>query len=403
MKTIACLALAFAALVCAGGQLRAETRYTPSADISVMGGQYFFDSAPASLRMKADGFFSPAIQFENGSQLVPIFTGYYSGMQDVREIAGGNVLTRERMGQTIATKYIIPHNEFDKYKLRASYGWDFVKETTNEKWGNGLFNYKTFSVGAESAYEKYWGSFFVAYDYVDVQYPNYSSLVSQSQVILDTTTFSELSQNAGSKVLNNRTHRVEAGTTVLGEKYTVEALYSVGYMRYPYQSVVNSLGAFTTDKRSDWLQNALLRGNFDLKPLLLTFTVHGAANTSNQNSYDAARTKYVADFYSYNEIGAGPMFSVELPSKFMLYLSTDWTRRFYTGRLTQDVNGNYGDSKINQTTWLSMVTVRYPVAEHFFAKASFSYLTASSNMAYEAYYRYNYSANTYAFGMEWRL
>jgi len=401
MSKILLGAIAMTAL-CAG-QLCAETRYTPAADVSVMGGQYFFDSAPASLRMKADAFFSPALMFENGSQLVPVYTGYYSGMQDVREIAGGSVLTRERMGQTFAAKYIIPHNEFDKYKLRASYGWDFVKETNNESWGNGLFNYKTFSAGVESAYEKYWGSFFVAYDYADVNYPNYTSLLSQSDVILDTTTFSELSQNAGSKVLNNRTHRLEVGATILEEKYTVETVYSVGYMKYPYQAVVNSMGGFDTEKRHDWLQNASVRGNFDLKPLLLSFTVHGAANSSNQNSYDASRTQYISDFYSYNEIGAGPLLSIELPSRFTFYLSTDWTRRFYTGRLTQDVNGNYGDSKINQTTWLSALTVRYPVSEHFFAKASFSYLTASSNMNYEAYYRYNYSANTYAFGMEWRL
>ena len=50
----------------------AQTRYTPAADISVMGGQYFFNSAPASLRMKADAFFSPALQFGDDSQLVPI-------------------------------------------------------------------------------------------------------------------------------------------------------------------------------------------------------------------------------------------------------------------------------------------------------------------------------------------
>ncbi|HOX23646.1 MAG TPA: hypothetical protein PLL10_09290, partial [Elusimicrobiales bacterium] len=164
-----------------------------------------------------------------------------------------------------------------------------------------------------------------------------------------------------------------------------------------------SAGAFTSTKRHDWLQNASLRGDFNLKPLLLTFIVHGAANDSNQNSYDASRTKYVSNFYSYNEIGAGPILNIELPNRFLLFISTDWSRRFYVGRLTQDVNGNYGDSKISQTTWLSMLTLRYPISEHFSAKASFSYLTASSNMAYEAYYRYNYSASTYAFGMEWRL
>ena len=84
-------------------------------------------------------------------------------------------------------------------------------------------------------------------------------------------------------------------------------------------------------------------------------------------------------------------------------LGVEWKRLYYAGRLQQDESGAYSASKINQTVWLSSIFVRYPVCKRFFARASYNYQLSSSNMRYEANYRYNYKADTYLAGVEWEF
>ncbi|MCK4828829.1 hypothetical protein KA005_74580, partial [bacterium] len=195
MKNISLLfALLAHILLCA--HAHSQTKIIPVANVSLLGGQYFLDGSAASFNGRAEAFISPLFKFSQAHELVPVYSGYYNGTQDIQELAGGGVLTRQRQSHALSVKHVYSRG-FDKFKPRIFYSMAFTRETKDEKWGKGLFDHNTSGAGFEAEHERHWGTITESYDFYKVTYPNYNSLISQSQGILDPVTFSELSQNAG--------------------------------------------------------------------------------------------------------------------------------------------------------------------------------------------------------------
>ena len=375
----------------------------PSASASLLGGQYFLGGKAASFDGRATAFLSPGLQFSEAQKLVPVYSGSYFGTQDIQELAGGDVLTTQRMSHNFSLAYVRA-DDFDKIKPRASFGLGYVRETKNEHWGAGLFDSRNLGAGLEGEHERYWGTITESYDYALVRYPNYSSLLSQSQGILDPQTFTELSQNSGSRVLDNENHRAALGLTTYWGPSVWKAGYDFTYRRYPDQSVVTDLGSFSQKRRYDLEQHFGLNVSRDWKPLRLGLGGSFAWLASNQNSYDASRTRYIDRYYDYLQVSLGPSARFVLKNGGGLAFETGWTQRWYRGRLAQDVDGVYQGSKVRQATWLTSLSARYPIfSRNIFARLELSYHAASSNMMYEADYRYNYQADTYLFGLDWEL
>lgn len=384
----------------------AQVKVTPVADITALGGKYYLDSDAAAFHGRFDAFFSPVLTFGENSELVPVYSGNYSGTQDIQELAGGGVLTRQRQTHTVSAKYVYT-DEFDKYKPRLSYSKALIRETKDEKWGKGLFDYDTLAAGFEAVQERPHGTFTESYDLYKVAYGNYSTLLSQSQTVIDTTTFNELSANAGKNTLDNMNHRLAFTYAWFPAAGDMKAGYDVTYRHYGEQSIVGKPAAgqpyFKSGKRSDLAQNWTYSLARAFKPLYLSVGGRVGWLSSNQNSYDSSRTKFIEDYYSYVDLDICPSMNVVLKDGTQFGYSLDWHRLYYLGRLKQDASGNYGSSKINQTVWLSSLTARYPVAAHFFARAAYNYQVSNSNMRYEANYRYNYRASTYLAGIEWEF
>jgi len=383
-----------------------QVKVTPVADVTVLGGKYYLDSDAAAFNARVDAFFSPVLKFGENSELVPVYSGDYSGTQDIQELAGGGVLTRQRQTHTVSAKYVYT-DEFDKYKPRVSYSKALIKETNDEKWGKGLFDYDTLSAGFEASQERPHGTFTESYDFYQVKYGNYSTLLSQSQTVIDTTTFNELSANAGKNTLDNANHRLAFTYAWFPAAGDMKAGYDVTYRRYGEQSIIGKPAAgqpfFKSDKRSDLVQNWTYSVSRAFKPLYLSLGARVGWLSSNQNSYDFSRTKFIEDYYSYADISLSPSMTVILKGGAQFGYSLEWRRLYYLGRLKQDSSGNYGSSKVNQTVWLSSLSARYPVYKSFYARAAYNYQVSSSNMRYEANYRYNYRASTYLAGIEWEF
>lgn len=79
--------------------------FVPSVDISLYGGKYYLDKRSSSLDLKTDIFSSFVINFNEENQIYPVYSFYYNGTQDIQELAGGDVLTRQRMGHSFILKY----------------------------------------------------------------------------------------------------------------------------------------------------------------------------------------------------------------------------------------------------------------------------------------------------------
>lgn len=377
-------------------------RLVPVASLSLLGGQYFLDGEAASFNGRASAFVAPVVRLSETNELIPVYQGSYYGTQDVQELAGGGVLTRQRQTHTASLAWL-HRREFDKYKPRLTTSRGMVRETTDETWGKGLFDYDSFGAGFEAEHERSWGTVSEGYDFYLVRYPNYDTLLSQSESALDPATFSELSQNAGAHVLDSQNHHLGLGLTLFPEPAVLRTGYDLTWRRFPDQATIGELGNFASSKRSDWVQSLSARLSRDFRHLQLAAAARIDSLQSNQNSFDAARTKFVEDSYDYWEFALGPSFTLAFKGGGSLSFDTGWTQRLYGGRLVQDANGAYSGSKIRQTSWLTALSVRYPVLKGLSARLAASTLSAASNMRYEANYRYNYQANTYMLGIEWEL
>lgn len=382
--------------------LSAEVKLTPVASASLLGGKYYLDSDAASFQGRLDAFFSPAMKLGENHDLIPVYSMNYSGTQDVQELAGGGVLTRKRQTHTFSLKYVYT-SEFNKYKPRFSYSKAFVQETNDEDWGDGLFDYATLSAGIDAEQERPHGTFTESYDYYSVSYPNYSSLLSQSQTVIDTTTFNELSANAGADTMDNTNHRFGFTYAWFPEPLTMQAGYDFTWRKYGDQPVVDSVGAFKSDKRSELAQNWSVKAAMAPKPFYLSAKARVGWLSSNQNSYDSSRTKYIEDYYSYVDVSVSPAATLALKNGVQIGFGLDWRRLYYLGRLSQDVSGGYNTGKIRQTFWLTSLSARYPVMQRFYVRGAYNYQVSTSNMRYEDNYRYNYRASTYLLGLEWEF
>ena len=386
--------------------LNAEVKIIPVMDISLLGGKYFLDDDAASFEGKADFFASPVIEFSEHAKIVPVYSGYYNGTQDIQELAGGGVLTRERMAHTVSFKYVRDKN-FNKFKPRVSYAKDMVKETKDEDWGDGLFDYDTFSAGVEFEQERPYGTFSQSYDFYSVKYPNYASLISQSDVSIDTTTFAELSTNSGTDTMDNINHMAAFSFTWFPDPYVMKTGYEFTYRKYSDQPIVGEpvtgSAYFKSDKRTDLINSIRFNVFRDIKPVSFSLNSHLTYLHSNQNSYDSSRTKYTDNYYGYIEMGLSPGFSLNFKKGGVFSLGLGYRKLYYLGRYAQDVSGNYKSSKTQQSFWLSNLFLRYPLMNRLFIRTSYAYQISSANMLYEADYRYNYRASSYLMGFEWEF
>ncbi|MCX8074303.1 MAG: hypothetical protein N2749_01790 [Clostridia bacterium] len=367
--------------------------------VSLSGGKSYFDGDSSSLNLNSDIFLSPVINIDEENIIYPVYSGYYRGVQDLKELAGGDVLVRKRMGHSISIKYV-KSKDFNHTKPRLSYSMDYIKETKDESWGKGLFDYKTISIGVEFEQERPNATYTQSIDFFDVNYPNYSSLISKYSSIIDTTTYSELSKNAGKDVLNSRNLRFGFTLTKFPKNINVIYSFAFTYRNFYDQSVVNEYGYFKSDKRRDLLTEFGIDLVRSSKKINTGLNFNFCYLMSNQNSYDASKTKYIDNYYDYFLFSITPSLKVNFKNNGSFNYSFSYERLNYIDRLSQDANGNYLNSKIYQNFYVNNLTIKYPIKKDLMTFFSYSYQIVDSNTKYEATYRYNYTSGNLSLGFE---
>lgn len=395
--------------------LLAEIRITPVVNISLTGGQYFLKTEATSFGGNFNLFFTPVINFTPRTALLPMFSLTYRGTKDVQELVGGGTLTQEYIDiGPITLKFIHRFSNTFKLKPRISYKIKYLKETKDETWQKGLFDYRRATAGIELEKmfvgEEISTNLRLGYDFYSMRYPNYSSLIFQEQfkVSLDTTTYKELSTNAGVNVLDYNTHQLYTEIIrPLSEVVTGKISYNIVLKNFVDQRIVNETGQFTTDLRSD-ISHLLFLG-ISLKTYRAAIYLNNTLQYygSNQNSYDAGRTYFIPKFYNFfqNTLSSTIHFylgRVQPYIKFSLYF--DLSYRQYSDRLTQNERGEYLQEKISQNINSVGLNFTYPISllQGLSVKFNTNYRVSNSNMKFEKYYKYNYYVANYFVGLEWK-
>jgi len=289
----------------------------------------------------------------------------------------------------------------------------FFRETKDESWGTGLYDFRRYEAGLTWERKTRLGmtvpwTYQFTLDFYYTHYPHFQSLASQYGT-------EQAAPNPGARIL-------DTFSTQLGHRSEFElpgfvslyGLYSISFINFTDQKVVNSQGQFLNSLRSDAYQSlsvgASKRFN-DIDILGRVRPVAGLGLTaadlfSNQNHFDAdpARLKYIGAYYDYWETRVSPNFTLTfLKPMAQTRVGYEAALRFYTGRLAQNGDGTYTNRKLEQTSHTIYVQALQPIKKGLSFKARGSWSCASANTDYQQTYTYSYHDYNYSAGLEWKF
>ncbi len=368
----------------------------------LLGGQYFFENQESELSGDAGIVFSPAVKLGDRWSIVPIINSSWRGTKSVKDLVGGGTLFQQTQDHMGSAKAVYQFSEKLQFKGGGGYHLQLLKETKDESWGKGLFDY-----------EKPWLNFEMertlsrdsairlGYDYFWIDFRNYTSLESQQRDLGR--------ENVGAKTLDTQNHAPylswRSAFGFFGQTAKYDLTYYHTLRSFTDQKVVLPTGELSTDKRSD--TNMIATANMTLPyfftdrlKLLQDYRLAASVLSSNQSNYDAAKTRFNDNYYAYKE------YTVGLNNSFLLgtlpwIVSGGFTyvRRAYDSRLTQNDGGDYGSEKIGVNEYYANLGVTYPVNKNFRVQALGNFGWSRSNMKYERTYQYHYETFSYLLGV----
>ena len=400
-------------LVLAASSARA-LEYVPVYSFTLLGGQYFFTSDKSNLNANTYLNITPAVKLSESWSVLPTLSSSFNGTKSVLDSVGSSSLFQQGMDHRLSVGglYLVPDSPW-KVKPSISYKRSFLKETKDEKWGYGLFDYQTYGAGiaTEKVYREPF-SYRFGYDFYFIKFHNYQSLESQSGVDPSGNPLGR--ETAGTNVLDTFNHEFSVSASrpfpYKDPKVSLTSTYRWRWQIYKDQPIIAKTGEPTDHsptERQDFMQTldltlgyprAFRGGALRLGSSWATIFNY---NGSNQNSYDAAQSRYTGDSYSYLGLSLGPRFNLswgDRKNPSAAGLAFTYSRTKYLGRRTQDSYGSYGDDLQYQDRFLMTLSYGYPIAANFRLTAQTNFLWARSNNNYEAAYRYNYSTANYLMG-----
>ncbi|MBI5883854.1 MAG: hypothetical protein HZB91_12215 [Elusimicrobia bacterium] len=402
-------------LVLAMAMTAAESRAVevdPLFNLQVMGGQYFFKRERAGLTGNAQGLIAPAIGFDDTWALLPSLSASYQGTKQVVDLVGSGSIFQEQMDHRAGLRLIItPGGAGGRWRLKPSMSakWELLKETKDEEWMDGLFDYYKLSGGMEAEYiynDPY--SLRFGFDYFQTWFPNYTSL--ESQAALTVNGLSRSTELVGDRVLDTRNFALFAGMDgPISDRVILEGSVSSVYQDFYNQPVVDDAGQPTSLLREDIYTTVGLgvrvpaRLTRDLR-LLGSIDLGLGYNTSNQNSYDAQRLQFLGFYYNHKEVKAGPslrFFIGDEKRPITASVSGQWWLKHYPHRPMQNESGTYQTDRLETHSYTASTSLSYPMTDHFSLLFNFQYGESVSNQKYEEYYSYNYSVKNYLFGFKY--
>ncbi len=389
----------------------AKIEIVPLLDLKVGGGNSYFEEESSSFGGNFSLDLVPAIRFGRTTTLLPRYSAYYSGYRLAMEIEDEESLYQQSFDHTLSLKLI--QEIFPDFKFRAECGQDteLLKESKDESWGDGLYDYdspytnfeleKKFPIGNGSSFLLGGGMRFY-----NITYPNYQSLASEIGLEL-----------MGKNVLDNKSADVFInGEIFWNSKYFTHWKFTHTRSDYDDQKIITSSAEYSDEKRNDRINNFAIGLNFNPdRKYYLGFEEDGyykiysgidlvfKKKTSNQNHFDTEFLMFIPHFYSYNQVKLIPSVTFKfIPGNTNITLGCNFSYKNYPDRLAQNALGQYTDDELRSQSNSIMLNLSSPINERIYMDLGCSYKKTSSNMKYETFYQYNYSTADYSMGISYR-
>ena len=383
--------------------------FYPVMNLKFLTGQYFFEKDAGSIGGNLNLDIIPAMKFSNKFSLLPALYMEYRGVKDVTELVGGGTLFQQSGNTTLSVKPIISLSETTKLRFKVGYGQQLYKETKDEEWGKGLFDYNKGTFGIEYETKSVGSKLIVGADTYSLDFKNYQSLITTKYTTVISTSESKELGSVGTNVLNfTATEIYGQGSKAISDKMMLSYFVNYSMQNYADQTVIDEAGKYTAAKRADNILYLTVSPTIANKPtgpvnIFTGFGISAILYNSNQNHWDAKATKYIPKYYDYWQLNLTPSMTYKINTiPLTLSAMLDYSLRQYAERLKQNSKGEYPyTDRINITKTNLVVNVSYPLGEKLNLLFQPSYLVSSSNMEYETYYKYNYTTMNYFLGITW--
>ncbi len=410
-RTAVLLATVCAALFAAPASAQEDSAWRLQGDLDAMLGQYFFNNSAGSVNgyANADAQLLHSLSSDWGFYLDGKAT--YTGFKQVNELAGGGTLFQQSMDYGLGAKWVKRWDDGWSLKPRVGVRTQLFRETVDETWGKGLYDYWRYETGVVWEHKTRYGdeipwTWQLSYDLYYTHYPHFSSLSTQFNT-------EQSAPNPGSRILDTVSNQFAWRNEFdLPDFVSASMLYSISFISFTDQKIVQSQGQFLGTNRADTYQSLSLgvskRYN-DWQILGRVRPVAGLGFTisdliSNQNSFDAdpSRLKFIGAYYDYWETRLSPNLTTTfLAHRTVLRASLDLAARYYTGRLAQNTDGSYKGDKLHQYSEGVTLELTQPLWRRLDAKLRAAWSNTSANTAFEQSYQYNYHDYNYFAGVGW--
>lgn len=377
-----------------------QKRIIPIGNFQALGSYSDTDKETDLWGYNISGSFAPSVRLNDTQFLIPLYSGVFKRMrQYVAQEEGGRLYnTWQLHNASVALR--TKHSEEWVSKFTGIATWNLLKETQDEEFGKGLYDYRDFGFSfdlrqslpiTESQQHGYaWG-----FQYFRRTYPNYKSLISLAVTTppeTDEKDFDGIKFSWGFDEISKKGLSWDIKPSLLLKFFTDKKL-------------IRDDGTLDTNaKRRDYvLANDL---DFDVPILgsdrwVLSADSNLTYNHSNLDYYDSRGTLILNDdvftknYYTYFSVLTYPYITyyhlIGKEKKFALRGGYSFLYRHYPGRKARDAGGAYKNSKQRDKEHAVHVSASYPLTKQLSWVTYFDYSWVRSNQKYEQYYRYNYN------------
>jgi hypothetical protein len=353
------------------------------------------------------GSIAPVIKFSDSFYIIPLYDSSYERQKFFIHVEEGGREYNEIQHHdlSLTAKCLLT----DELTASPSIfgGWDLNVETTDEDWGDGLYDYGEFGSGVDFDYllhnkEAHKIVLKSGYKWYFRSYPNYEALIA----LAATTAPEEDEKDFNAVEISSGCRYSKTNELSLDLEYILLLKY------FTDKKIIDADGVLEDEEREEYKNTLRMEAIYIPSPesnFQYSLASEFAYNDSNQNFYDSRGTAtladdvFTADYFDYMSFEVYPKVSYRIKSgdKTFAIISTgyDFLMQRYSDRKAQTENGVYTSDDQRDYQHIFEAGLEIPVDENLSLITSYDYTIHDSNMDYEQYYEYNYTMHKVLMGV----
>ncbi len=342
------------------------------------------------------GSISPVIKFSDRTYLIPLYNSSFKKERQIISVEEGARIYSHTQSHNLSLALKRIHTPRLSSRSNLFVGWNLNKETADESWGEGLYDYRDRGFEVDLQYttqetEDRVGMLNFGLQYYRRDYPNFKSLIS-----LASPTAPEVNEK------NYDGYRATVGYELTrAQDLTFGAQYSALLKNFCDKKVIDSGGILQDEEREDNVHTINLNMRYaPSEKFTLGLDSELVINQSNQNFHDSRDTVpltddvFTPDYFDYLSYELGPSLTyihkLKKGGDVRFKFDYSFLVRDYPGRKAQEQDDTYTDDDQTDLVHRFSATVSYPLTKRLRWIFLYEYSINRSNMEYERYYRYDY-------------